>query len=235
MRPCLFGVLLAMALALGGCSHMSIDGAKDWLDEATPARTLPIASKVGRGNGWAPIIAERGGDPSDLVVTPVSSNGPHAVAHSDARYLLDSGDQLRVFVYGQPNLSRIYTVDHSGNIMVPLIGIVRAQRRTTYQLAGAIRSLLGARYVRDPNVTVDIHQNRPFFILGEVRTPGQYPYVNGMTVETAVAIAGGYSPRASKRRFRVSRRVDGIVEVDQGTVDYVVQPGDTINVAERFF
>ena len=168
-------------------------------------------------------------------VTPVSSKGPHAVAHSDARYLLDSGDQLRIFVYGQPNLSRIYTVDHNGNIMVPLIGIVRAQRRTTYQLAGAIRSLLGARYVRDPNVTVDIHQNRPFFILGEVRTPGQYPYVSGMTVETAVAIAGGYSPRASKRRFRVSRRVDGIVEVDQGTVDYVVQPGDTINVAERFF
>ena len=235
MRPCLFSVLLAMALGVGGCSHLSIERAKDWFDGATPARTLPFASNLGRGDGWAPVIAERGGAPSDLAVTPVTSKGPHAVAHSDARYLLDSGDQLRIFVYGQPNLSRIYTVDHTGNIMMPLIGIVRAQRRTTYQLAGAIRSLLGARYVRDPNVTVDMHQNRPFFILGEVRTPGQYPYVNGMTVETAVAIAGGYSPRASKRRFRVSRRVDGIVEVDQGTVDYVVQPGDTINVAERFF
>ncbi|MFY0610221.1 MAG: polysaccharide export protein [Hyphomicrobiaceae bacterium] len=197
--------------------------------------TAPLASNSHRKHGWAPITNQRGGEPSELVVTPVSTKGPHAVAHSDARYLLDSGDQLRVFVYGQPNLSRIYTVDHSGNIMVPLIGIVRAQRRTTYELAGAIRARLGARFVRDPNVTVDMHQNRPFFILGEVRTPGQYPYVPGMTVETAVAIAGGYTPRADKHRFRVNRRVDGVVEVDHGPATYVLQPGDTINVSERFF
>ena len=235
MRPSLYGVLLAMAVLAGGCSHLSIERNLEWPGGSRSEIAAPLGSAHARKANWSPIIDERGGEPSDLVVTPVSTKGPHAVAHSDARYLLDSGDQLRVFVYGQPNLSRIYTVDHSGNIMVPLIGIVRAQRRTTYQLAGAIRAMLGARYVRDPNVTVDIHQNRPFFILGEVRNPGQYPYVHGMTVETAVAIAGGYTPRADKHRFRVNRRVDGVVEIDQGTATYVVQPGDTINVSERFF
>jgi len=235
MRPSLFGVLLVMAISAGGCSHISIERADDWAAGTRMDVAAPHASNDRRRDAWAPITEERGGKPSSLIVTPVSTKGPHAVAHSDARYLLDSGDQLRIFVYGQPNLSRIYTVDHSGSIMVPLIGVVRAQRRTTYQLAAAIRSLLGARYVRDPNVTVDMHQNRPFFILGEVRTPGQYPYVHGMTVETAVAIAGGYTPRANKRSFRINRRVDGVIEVDKGTATYVLQPGDTINISERFF
>ena len=169
------------------------------------------------------------------MITPVSNKGPRAVASTDAPYLLDSGDQLRIFVYGQPNLSRIYTVDHDGKIMMPLIGVVSARRKTTYSVASEIRARLGARYVRDPQVTVDMHQNRPFFILGEVRNPGQYPYVNGMTVETAVAIAGGFTPRASSRNFRISRRVNGVLEVDKGSRHYVVQPGDTINVRERFF
>ena len=77
---------------------------------------------------------------------------------------------------------------------MPLIGNVKA-RGTTNQLQAAIRSRFGAEYVKDPQVTVDIMQNRPFFILGEVRAPGQFPYVSGMTVETAVAIAGGGDAR----------------------------------------
>lgn len=226
MRPGFVGILLSMALLLGGCSHLAND---------LSGRGWAPATHAGAADGWGPIISERGGAPEDLPVTPVTNKGPHAVAHADARYLLDSGDQLRIFVYGQPNLSRIYTVDHNGNIMVPLVGVLRAQRLTTYQLANVLRVRLGSRFVRDPQVTVDMHRNRPFFILGEVRTPGQYPYVSGMTVETAVAIAGGYTPRASKRGFRVSRRVDGIVEVDEATAHYVIQPGDTISVAERFF
>jgi polysaccharide biosynthesis/export protein len=98
-----------------------------------------------------------------------------------------------------------------------------------------IRSRLGAEFVKDPQVTVDIQQNRPFFILGEVRNAGQYPYVSGMTIETAIAIAGGYSERASTRSFRLSRRVNGFVEQIEAPGDYVVQPGDTVYVFERFF
>ncbi len=156
------------------------------------------------------------------------------MADSDGPYLLDTGDRLRVFVYGQPDLSRLYTVDHSGNIFVPLIGRVHARGRTVAKLAAGIRSRLASTYVREPQVTVDIHQNRPFFILGEVRSPGQYPYVSGMTVKTAIAIAGGYSDRAKNDIARVTRRINGVVEVLDVPSDYVLKPGDTVEVPERF-
>jgi len=161
--------------------------------------------------------------------------GPHAVADSDGPYLLDTGDRLRIFVYGQPNLSRGYTVDHQGKITVPLIGEVKARGVTTAALESTIKARLGSQFVRDPQVTVDIMQNRPFFILGEVRLAGQYPYVSGMTVETAIAIGGGYSDRASHTRFRVTRRINGLVEVIEAPADYVIQPGDTVTVFERYF
>jgi polysaccharide export outer membrane protein len=157
---------------------------------------------------------------------PADLNGP---------YILDTGDKLRVFVYGQPNLSRAYTVDQDGRIAVPLIGDVEARGRTTNDLEHAIRSRLGAEFVRDPQVTVDVLQNRPFFILGEVKAAGQYPFVSGMTVETAIAIAGGYSDRASERQFRVTRRKNGYVEQFEAPSEYPIQPGDTVYVYERFF
>ncbi len=169
------------------------------------------------------------------IISANYEDGPQAVADSDGPYLLDSGDQLRVFVYGQPNLSRIYTVGHNGKISVPLIGSIKARGKTTRRVQGIIRSLLAREYVRDPQVTVDIQQFRPFFILGQVRTAGQYPYVPGMTVETAIAIAGGYTERASTRSYRVSRRVNGIVEQLEASADQVVHPGDTVFVYERFF
>ncbi|HEY8128009.1 MAG TPA: polysaccharide biosynthesis/export family protein, partial [Hyphomicrobium sp.] len=128
-----------------------------------------------------------------------------------------------IFVYGQPNLSRMYVVDQEGKIAVPLIGNAGARGRTTNELQAAIRSRLGSEYVKDPQVTVDIQQNRPFFILGEVKNAGQYPYVSGMSIETAVAIAGGYSERASERSFRVTRRVSGLVQVLEVPGDYLLK------------
>jgi polysaccharide export outer membrane protein len=167
-------------------------------------------------------------------VTPGDFGAPAGLTGSGAPYLLDTGDRLRIFVYGQPNLSRIYVVDHAGKIAVPLIGNVTARGLTTDGLTREITRRLGAQYVRDPQVTVDLQQNRPFFILGEVRNAGQYPYVSGMTVETAVAIAGGYSERASTRSFRITRRVDGLVEEFEAPAGYVLKPGDTVYVHERF-
>lgn len=161
--------------------------------------------------------------------------GPQAVADTDGPYLLDTADRLRIFVYGQPNLSRLYTVDHEGRIAVPLIGSISARGKTTSELQGVIRARLGAEFVKDPQVTVDVQQNRPFFIYGEVKTAGQYPYVSGMTIETAIAIAGGYTERASERKFRLTRRVNGFVEQIEAPSDYVVKPGDTVYVFERFF
>jgi polysaccharide biosynthesis/export protein len=165
---------------------------------------------------------------------PTIAHGDKTIVETDGPYLLDSGDRLRIFVYGQPNLSRSYIVDHSGLITVPLIGQVKARGVSTVALERIIKSRLGAQYVRDPQVTVDMLQNRPFFILGEVKSAGQYPYVSGMTVETAIAIAGGYSERASDRVFRITRRAKGFVEQIEAPATYVVRPGDTVFVFERF-
>lgn len=214
---------LVLAVGLQGCAHIN-----HWATIVTPH---------GDGHeGWEATVAAEG--PVEVVseptVVPVSLRGPKAVADSDGPYLLDSGDRLRVFVYGQPNLSRLYTVDHGGAISVPLIGRVPARGLTTYALESRIKAKLGAKYVKDPEVTIDVAQARPFFILGEVRNAGQYPYVSGMTVRSAVAIAGGYSERANQRKIQISRRINGLVETLEVPDDYVVQPGDTLLVYERF-
>jgi polysaccharide biosynthesis/export protein len=226
-------------LALGACAHDGSGGAEPSIFEQLFARGAdapPVAEPVSIAAAPAPVhigVNQSYGEPTAV---PAGLVGPKAVAATDGPYLLDTGDRLRIFVYGQPNLSRLYIVDHDGKITVPLIGAVKARGHTTYALEGTIRARLGAQFVKDPQVTVDVQQNRPFFILGEVRTAGQFPYVSGMTVETAVAIAGGYSERANERRMKITRRIDGLVEViDNAPPDYVVQPGDTVYVYERFF
>lgn len=222
-------VTLGVACLLSGCAHID-----HWTTE-TSAYTV-----VDPGWEAAVLVAADGSGralhaQSEPTIVPVSLEGPKAVADTDGPYLLDTGDRLRIFVYGQPNLSRLYTVDHGGAISVPLIGRVKARGLTTYALEGRIKAALGAKYVKDPEVTVDVAQNRPFFILGEVKTAGQYPYVNGMTVQSAIAIAGGYGERASQRNVQITRRINGLVEKLDVPDDYVVKPGDTLFVYERFF
>ncbi len=221
-------VTFALSVLLSGCAHVdhwtteivSTDPASGWEVAVEPS---PDGSGIAMHATSAPSVV------------PVSLQGPMAVADSDGPYLLDTGDRLRVFVYGQPNLSRLYTVDHGGAVSIPLIGRVPARGLTTYALESRIKARLGAKYVKDPEVTVDVAQNRPFFILGEVRTAGQYPYVSGMTIKSAVAIAGGYSERANQRKIQITRRINGLVEKLDVPDDYVVQPGDTLLVYERFF
>ena len=154
----------------------------------------------------------------------------------DARYTLASGDKLRVIVFGQDNLSNIYAVDGAGRIAMPLIGVVQVGGQTTGQAARSIEAKLASGFVREPHVTVEVDAYRPFYILGEVTTSGQYPFVSGMTVETAVAIAAGFGPRAA-RDYAVLTRDTGGGKLVSGIVPmtYSVRPGDTIVVKERFF
>ena len=119
-------------------------------------------------------------------------------AAHDTAYRLDAGDKLRVVVYGQEGLTNTYAIDAGGSITMPLIGAVPARGRTPAGLAAEISAKLRNGYIRDPSVAVEIESYRPFFILGEVAAPGQYPYVPNMSVESAVAIAGGFSPRARR-------------------------------------
>jgi polysaccharide export outer membrane protein len=206
---------------------------------AKPVEAAPKPTPVADFGSWGasvyappPAVACCQAAPVPWGAAMVVPAGPPPVLQTP--YILDTGDRLRVFVYGQPSLSRLYTVDQIGNISVPLIRSVRARGRTTVDLEHAIASRLARDFVRDPQVTVDVAQNRPFFILGEVRLPGQYPYVSGMSVETAVAIAGGYTERASERRFRITRRLGEMIDQIEAPGDYPLQPGDTVYVLERF-
>lgn len=153
----------------------------------------------------------------------------------NAPYRLASGDRLRVIVFGQDSLTNSYSVDGAGRIAMPLIGEVPAQGQTTDGVARTIEGRLRDGYLRDPKVAVEVEAYRPFFVLGEITTAGQYPYVNGMTVQNAVAIAGGYSPRADKGSVDLTRVVEGAPVTFPVPPTYPVRPGDTITVRERFF
>jgi polysaccharide biosynthesis/export protein len=150
-------------------------------------------------------------------------------------YYLDSGDELRVVVYDQPNLTNLYRVDQAGYIAMPLIGAVPARGGTTDALEQQIAARLSTRFLREPNVTVEVAAYRPFFVLGEVNNPGQYAYLPGMTAETAIAVAGGFTPRANTRRVRVSRSLNGHLHEGRIAVTQPIRAGDTLYVSERLF
>jgi polysaccharide export outer membrane protein len=158
-----------------------------------------------------------------------------AASNFDAAYRLDAGDKLRVVVYGQEGLTNSYAIDAGGSITMPLIGSVPARGRTPASLAAEITARLRNGYIREPSVAVEIDSYRPFFILGEVAAPGQYPYVPNMSVESAVAIAGGFSPRAKRDVVTLTHTTE------QGALRAVVplgtplSPGDTVMVGERWF
>jgi polysaccharide export outer membrane protein len=153
----------------------------------------------------------------------------------DAGYKLDAGDKLRVVVFGQEGLTNTYAIDAGGSITLPLIGQVSARGRSPAQLAAEISAKLRNGYIREPSVAVEVESYRPFFILGEVQAPGQYPYVPNMTVESAVAIAGGFSPRAKRDVVTLTHTdASGALRsvVPLGTS---LSPGDTVDVGERWF
>ncbi len=159
----------------------------------------------------------------------------YADFNADMPYTLASGDRLRVIVFGQDGLSNAYAVSSAGNISMPLIGPVRAQGLTSAALERAVEAKLRNGYIREPKVSIEVDAYRPFFVLGEVTTAGQYPFIAGMTAETAVAVAGGYTPRANKTEIDLTRVVDGHPVTASVPVDQPVKPGDTIFVRERFF
>lgn len=150
-------------------------------------------------------------------------------------YRLDSGDQVRMIVFGQEELSGEYTVNDSGTISVPLIGTVDASGRTTAELEQEVADVLSAGLLVNPSVSVEVQAFRPFFILGEVNDPGQYPYVAGMSVLTAVAIGGGFTFRADEETMTITRTTGDSVAEGRASRDTLVQPGDVVYVYERFF
>jgi polysaccharide biosynthesis/export protein len=150
-------------------------------------------------------------------------------------YTLDAGDRLRIVVFGQDGLTNSYVVGAGGFIDMPLIGSVAARGMTPDQLASRISEKLRDGFIREPHVAVEIESYRPFFILGEVTQPGQYPYVANMTAETAVAISGGFTPRAFRKTVILNRNYMGRQVRMSVPLTFPLRPGDTVNVQERWF
>lgn len=158
-----------------------------------------------------------------------------AIAADGNEYRLGTGDRLRVTVFGDDQLSGEFQVSAAGMIAMPLIGEVEARGRTTSELEGLVAERLKQDYLKNPKVSVEVIDYRPFYVLGEVKNPGSYPYVNGMRVVNAIALAGGFTYRARESRMTIKRDIDGQLQemdADQGTT---VMPGDVIEVSERFF
>ena len=254
MRPSRFVALLLICLAVAGCVRR---GPKYYMPaQPGPAYVQPIgvgqpapvyAQQQVYAQQPAPVYAQ----PQPAVPTyapqpaydqtgsvgPSPSYAPSFVASASYQpvYALDSGDRLRIQVFGQEGLTNSYTVDAAGNVNLSLIGAIPARGYTTQDLSVAIADRLRTGYIREPHVTVEVEAYRPFFILGEVTAPGQYPYVANMTVETAVAIAGGHGPRAKKSGVQLTRVQNGQTMRSNVPMNFPLRPGDTVTVAERWF
>ena len=170
---------------------------------------------------------------------PATSNeaAPKAATTSSeaAAYRLGAGDKLRITVFNEETLSGEYEVDGSGVLALKLIGTIEAGGKTVPEVTQVIEEKLKDGYLRNPSVAIEVLNYRPFYVLGEVKEPGKYAYVSGMTVLNAVALAGGYTYRAKQSRVLVIRANDPSKKEEVADQNTVIMPGDIIRVPERFF
>jgi len=153
----------------------------------------------------------------------------------DQPYRLGAGDRVRVTVFEQEGLTNTYSVDQSGYIAFPLVGAVAARGYSAQQVEVEIADKLRQGYLRDPDVSVEIDRYRPIFVMGEVGAAGQYSYVPGMTVYKAIAVAGGFTPRANQANVDITRDINGKVMTGRVVTSDPLLPGDTVYVRERLF
>jgi polysaccharide biosynthesis/export protein len=241
-RPLLVALTaLALAAALAGCMRKPAPRPVAYAQPPAAAQpmTAPLAQPMTDPRQPLqmppPVVPA---PPEAAMAQSPMAGAPMAAAPAvieEPAYMLDAGDKLRVVVFGQEGLSNSYSVDAAGFITMPLIGAVQAHGRSTTGLSRAIADKLRNGYIREPHVAVEIEAYRPFFILGEVTAPGQYPYVANMTAQTAIAIAGGFTPRADKKTVEVSRSADGQLHRGRVPLAFQIRPGDTVLVRERWF
>lgn len=151
-------------------------------------------------------------------------------------YLIGPGDELNIIVFGHPDLSGNFIIDNQGDLTMPLIGRMPVRGKTIDQITDEVTSSYGGSFLVDPRVSVELLNSRPFYILGQVNLPGEYPYVRGVTVRQAVAIAGGFTQRADTDEFIIYRQNDSGSEAElSATANSLVLPGDTVEILRRLF
>jgi protein involved in polysaccharide export with SLBB domain len=194
--------------------------AQDGLPGPTPHVQMPGQGTVGVAPG-----------------TNVPSVMPASVTAivADDNYRLGAGDKMKITVYDEPDLTGEFLVDGAGEVQFPLIGQIQAVGLTVHQFVGALTATLAAKYLRDPKVSIEIENYRPFYIIGEVNKPGEYPFESGLNVLDAVALAGGYSYRADHSDVYI-RRYGSSEEKEEGfAADTKIYPGDVVRIPERIF
>jgi polysaccharide biosynthesis/export protein VpsN len=165
----------------------------------------------------------------------VAAENQTSAREATVAYRLGSGDEVRVIVFGHKDLSGKFTIDGSGIVSLPLIGNVQAGGLRVRDFERNIITKLKPDYLKNPRVSAEVLNYRPFYIIGEVKKPGSYPFVNGMSVVKAVALAGGYTYRARENRLLIIRAADTSRTEKPADHDTAVLPGDVIEVPERFF
>lgn len=174
---------------------------------------------------WSPLAAmpqpDQAAEPAALATIPGYSLGP--------------GDKLRITVYDEEGLTGEYTVSARGTVSVPLAGELPAAGETISQFRAMLTERLAKGILNDPQVAAEIIEYRPFFILGEVNKPGQYPYSVGLTVYSAVATAQGFTYRANTHKVLIRHAGEATEERVRIGAATPVMPGDTVRVLERFF
>lgn len=219
MLNCLSRVFTVPLLVLAQCSF-----ATPLLAQTAPG--LPVPTRQ------APVM-----EPAQPSVPTTMSGATTASAPvtPDENYRLGAGDKIRITVYAEDDLGGEFLVDGSGEVQLPLIGRVPAANKTVHEFVEHLTNVLGSKYLRDPKVNIQIINFRPFYILGEVNKPGEYPSESSLDVLNAVALAGGYTFRANESYVKI-RRSGAPKEIDYpATSETKVFPGDIVRVRERIF
>lgn len=175
-------------------------------------------------------------DPVLDIDSDISGNVTEAVGSVVSEdYVLGQGDRISILVFDEPDLSITSTVGASGVINYSYLGDLQVSGKTPLDLERQIAKLLSDGYLVNPSVNVSVEQFRPFFIGGEVRNPGSYPYQPGLSLDKAVALAGGLTERASPRRIFIVRAGTSPSDLVKTTLSAPVGPGDIITIKEGFF
>lgn len=230
---CNFAKVILAGLVLAGflaaCSDQ--DGGTARPEAKNPSAMQHVA-------GATPSAGEQGAEPKDAAeAAKAEENGGKGggASRPTVEYKLGPGDLLQVTVFQQPDLSGKFEVDGNGNLVLPLVGAIHAEGRTQTEVQDQLIESLNKSFLVNPKVTVQILNYRPFYILGEVSKPGSYPYVVGITVRQAVAIAGGYTRRARISPVRVIHSGSTGANAENLVADDPVLPGDTIEIDRRLF
>ncbi len=187
---------------------------------------LAAAGCVGSGN--EPVIDGSSRTQQGHTIEP-------AAAGTGIEYRLGTGDKLRIIVYGEPDLSGEFVIDGRGTVDLPLIGKINANGVTVRQFQERAVAAYQRGYLNDPKVSAEVLNYRPFFITGEIKQGGQYPYRNGLTAQDAIAIAGGYTYRANVDKIYIRRKGQDKEIAASMKKRVLIIPGDNIRIPERYF